>query len=258
MRYGRIVYQDTITQVLDAGSGNVQLPDGTLLQEQNVQWLAPLSPGTIFAIGLNYMNHAKELSFAKTEEPMVFFKGPNTVTGHRCTTRRPADVNFMHYECELAVIIGKDGKDIDPAMAMKHVAGYTVGNDYAFRNYLKNYYRPNLRVKSRDCALPLGPWFVDATDIDDPMNLNIRTFVNGKQTQDGNTKDMLFDITFLISYFSQILTLRSGDIILTGTPEGIANVVAGDEVITEIESVGRLINTIVGDDEYPLTPCAYR
>lgn len=257
MKRGRVVYEGTVHAVTEF-KGAVRLPDGRLLAEDAVLWLAPLSPGTIFAIGLNFLDHAKELSFKKPEEPMVFFKGPNTLTGHRGKTMRPEGVDFMHYECELAVVIGTGGRNIPREKAMDHVAGYTVANDYAFRNFLRNYYRPNLKVKSRDSALPLGPWLVDAVDVPDPMNLRVQTFVNGERTQDGSTSGMIFDVAFLVSYLSDILTLRPGDVILTGTPDGVVDVKPGDVVVTEIESVGRLQSTITDSGEYPLTLCEHR
>ena len=151
----------------------------------------------------------------------------------------------MHYECELAVVMGKTARSVPRQRAHDFIAGYTVANDYAIRDYLENYYRPNFRVKSRDHSTPLGPFLVDAADIPDPMNLRLTTTVNGKLTQQGNTEDMVFDIPFLIEHFTSFMTLQPGDLILTGTPEGLANVNPGDEVITEIESIGRLINTIV-------------
>jgi 5-oxopent-3-ene-1,2,5-tricarboxylate decarboxylase/2-hydroxyhepta-2,4-diene-1,7-dioate isomerase len=153
----------------------------------------------------------------------------------------------MHYECELAVVIGKTARCVPRQHAHEFIAGYTVANDYAIRDYLENYYRPNLRVKSRDEATPLGPWLVDAADIPNPMNLRLTTTVNGRLTQQGNTKDMIFDIPALIEYFTGFMTLQPGDLILSGTPEGLANVNPGDEVVTEIESIGRLVNTVVAD-----------
>ena len=132
---------------------------------------------------------------------------------------------------------------------MRHVAGYTVCNDYAIRDYLENWYRPNLRVKNRDTCTVLGPWFVEASDVADPHRLALRTSVNGKITQQGTTADMINDIPALIEYLSAFMTLRAGDVILTGTPDGVVNVDAvGDEVVTEIDGIGRLVNTIVGDD----------
>jgi 5-oxopent-3-ene-1,2,5-tricarboxylate decarboxylase/2-hydroxyhepta-2,4-diene-1,7-dioate isomerase len=138
---------------------------------------------------------------------------------------------------------------VSKANAYDYVAGYTVANDYAIRDYLENYYRPNFRVKSRDFATPIGPYLIDAADVGDPMNLQLRTLVNGQVTQEGNTRDMIFDIRALIVYLSEFMTLSPGDIILTGTPEGLADVKAGDEVVTEIEGIGSLKNTIIGDSE---------
>src|SRR5690606_23886099 len=167
--------------------------------------------------------------------------------GHRAQTRRPRDATYMHYGCELAVVIGKPAKDVKAADAMAHVAGYTVCNDYAIRDYLENWYRPNLRVKNRDTCTVMGPWLVDAADVADPHALALRTLVNGKVTQQGSTADMINDIPALIEHLSGFMTLMPGDVILTGTPDGVVNVEEGDEVVCEIEGIGALANTIVGD-----------
>lgn len=249
MKHGRIFLNGSIHHITEQ-EGKVRLEDGRLLEEQDVHWLPPVEPGTVFALGLNYADHAKELAFKAPEKPLAFLKGANTFVGHRASTRRPADATYMHYECELAVVIGRQGKHIKKEDAYDHVAGYTVGNDYAIRDYLENYYRPNLRVKNRDGCTPLGPWLVDSSDIANPMNLSLRTYVNGKLTQSGTTSDMIFDIPALIMYLSEFMTLNPGDIILTGTPEGLADVKAGDEVVTEIDQVGRLVNYIVNDETY--------
>ena len=153
----------------------------------------------------------------------------------------------MHYECELAVVIGRHAKRVKRADALVHVAGYTIANDYAIRDYLENWYRPNLRVKNRDGCTVLGPWLVDAADVPDPHALDLRTIVNGGLKQHGNTRDLVDDVPALIEYLSSFMTLSPGDIILTGTPEGVSNVVPGDEVVCEIEGLGRLVNTIVSE-----------
>src|SRR6185503_11356863 len=122
-----------------------------------------------------YADHRKELAHELTatakEEPLAFLKSPATLIGHRGQTRRPADATFMHYECELAVVIGRSAKKVARADALDYVAGYCVANDYAIRDYLENYYRPNLRVKNRDTCTVLGPWLVDAADVADPHQL---------------------------------------------------------------------------------------
>jgi 5-oxopent-3-ene-1,2,5-tricarboxylate decarboxylase / 2-hydroxyhepta-2,4-diene-1,7-dioate isomerase len=250
VKRARVAYSGAIHGAEQCKQGEtdaLRLEDGRLVKEHEVVWLPPFEAGTVLALGLNYADHAKELAFGAQAEPLIFLKGPGTLLGHRGETRRPADVSFMHYECELAVVIGRPARNVSRGDAMQHVAGYTIANDYAFRDYLENWYRPNLRVKNRDGATVLGPWLVDAADVKEPDNLELRTYVNGHLVQHGNTKQMIFDIGFLIEYLSSFMTLVSGDVILTGTPHGVVNVVPGDEVICEIDGLGRLSNTIVAD-----------
>ena len=235
-------------QQLADGRAGVRLTDGRTFPEDAVVWLPPLEVGTIIALGLNYAERAKELQFSTQQEPLVFLKGPGALVGHGGVTRRPAGVKFMHYECELAVVIGRSARGVRRADALQHVAGYCIANDYAIRDYLENWYRPNLRVKNRDGATVLGPWLVDAADVPDPGNLALRTYVNGRLTQQGNTRDMINDVPVLIEYLSSFMTLTAGDLILTGTPEGAVNVEVGDEVICEIEGLGQQRNTIAGDE----------
>lgn len=249
MKRARVVYDGAIHDAI-AFEGKLKLANGRIAAEEEVVWLPPIQPRTVFALGLNYADHAKELAFNAPTEPLVFLKGPNTFIGHRAHTRRPSDVTFMHYECELAVVIGKMARNVKVEDAYHYIKGYTVANDYAIRDYLENYYRPNLRVKNRDTCTPIGPWLVDAKDVSDPMNLSLRTYVNGKLTQEGTTKDMIFSIPELIEYLSSFMTLNDGDIILTGTPKGSVDTAVGDEVITEIDGIGRLVNTIIGDDAF--------
>ena len=254
MKRARVAYAGAIHEATPHGTGQIRLADGRVVAEDAVVWLPPFEVGTIIALGLNYADHLKELSGELTvtakDEPLVFLKGPGTLIGHRGQTRRPAGVGFMHYECELAVVIGQTACKVSQADALQHVAGYTVCNDYAIRDYLENWYRPNLRVKNRDGCTVLGPWFVDAADVPDPHDLALRTLVNGQVTQQGHTGNMVNDIPELIAYLSSFMTLRAGDVILTGTPEGVVNVDVGDEVVCEIDGIGRLVNTIVGDEAF--------
>jgi len=249
MKRGRIIFEGRTFDVKEGKDGRVELPDGRLLQETEVQWLPPVEFGTIIALGLNYADHVKELSRELTvtskDAPLVFLKGPNSLVGHRGQTPRPADATFMHYECELAVVIGRTAKRVRAANAMDYVVGYTVSNDYAVRDYLENFYRPNVRVKNRDACTAIGPWLVDADDVPDPHALGLRTRVNGEVTQDGSTSDMIHRIPDLIEYLTSIMTLQAGDVILTGTPDGVVNVQPGDVVETEIDGIGTLVNTLV-------------
>lgn len=247
MKHARVIH-DGERHAATERDGQLLLDSGQLVSENAVIWLPPLAPTprprTILALGLNYADHAKELEFKTPEEPLVFIKGESTLTGHRQLTRRPTDVQFMHYECELTIVIGKTAKNIKRADARDFIAGYTIANDYAIRDYLENWYRPNLRVKNRDTCTPMGPWLVDAADIADPMALALQTTVNSKLTQSGNTRDMIFGVDFLTEYFSSFMTLQPGDLILTGTPDGVVDCRAGDVVVTTIEGLGELINTI--------------
>ncbi|TBW59538.1 2-hydroxyhepta-2,4-diene-1,7-dioate isomerase [Marinobacter halodurans] len=249
MKRARVRVGNQVQDVLIDDENKVVLQDGKRVSEDSVEWLPPAN-GHMFALGLNYADHAAELDFKAPEEPLVFIKAPNTYTGHRGVTWRPDNVDYMHYECELVAVIGKPARNVKRENALEYVAGYTVCNDYAIRDYLENYYRPNLRVKNRDATTPVGPWIVETSDIDNPNDLTIRTWINGELKQEGTTADMIFDIPYLIEYLSGFMTLQPGDMIATGTPKGLADVKPGDEVTVEVEGVGRLTNTIVTESQF--------
>jgi 5-oxopent-3-ene-1,2,5-tricarboxylate decarboxylase / 2-hydroxyhepta-2,4-diene-1,7-dioate isomerase len=247
MKRARVIYQGRAQDAVESDD-MLLLQSGERVGLQAVQWLPPLAPvreaRTILCLGLNYADHAKELAFKPPSEPLAFLKGQSSLIGHREKTQRPSDVQFMHYECELAVVIGRAAKNVKAADAYDVVQGYTVANDYAIRDYLENWYRPNLRVKGRPTCTPLGPWLVDVQDIADPMNLALQTRVNGHITQSGNTRDMIFGIPALIEYFSSFMSLRPGDLILTGTPDGVVDCKPGDQIECEIQGIGTLYNSI--------------
>ncbi|RYZ13106.1 MAG: 2-hydroxyhepta-2,4-diene-1,7-dioate isomerase [Comamonadaceae bacterium] len=249
MKHARIRFEGSV-HAANERDGRLLLADGRLLafDTPGLRWLPPFDPSprprTILALGLNYADHAKELEFKAPEEPLVFVKGESSLIGHREHTLRPAGVQYMHYECELVIVVGRTARRVKRDDARDFIGGYTVANDYAIRDYLENWYRPNLRVKNRDTCTPIGPFLVDAADVPDPMNLALRTTVNGEVTQSGNTRDMIFDAPFLIEYFSAFMTLQPGDLILTGTPDGVVDCKPGDVVVTEIDGVGALTNTI--------------
>lgn len=242
-RIGRVFYQGRIVPAVPYDETHIRLMDGTIVCEEEVSFLPPFEPGTIIALGLNYADHASELSFKPPSEPIIFFKGKNALSGHRAIVMRPP-AEMVHYEGELAVVIGRSGYHILEKDAMAHVLGYTVANDFAVRDMLENYYRPNLPVKNRDGMTPIGPWLTAASMISDPLKLTIETTVNGQTVQKGSTGDMIFGISEIIALISRVLTLRAGDVILTGTPKGAINVGHGDRVRVHIEGVGTLDNTI--------------
>ena len=252
MKHARVLYQHQVHQATEQ-DGQLLLDDGRLVAPNAVQWLPPLAPTarprTVLALGLNYADHAKELAFKPPSEPLAFVKGEASFIGHAHHTVRPHGVSFMHYECELAVVIGRTARRVKKDDAYDFVAGYTVANDFAIRDYLENWYRPNLRVKNRDTCTPIGPWLVDASDVHaqygNPMSLALQTTVNGQVTQSGTTADMIFDVPTLIEYFSSFMTLHPGDVILTGTPDGVVDCQVGDVVVTSIEGIGHLQTTMV-------------
>ncbi|MBZ6384466.1 MULTISPECIES: fumarylacetoacetate hydrolase family protein [Pantoea] len=225
-------------------------PLSNLFTDRESVQLQPDNHPTLFALGLNYADHAAELEFKAPEEPLIFIKAANTLTGDNSVSVRPDHLEYMHYEAELVVVIGKTARGVKRAEALDYVAGYTVCNDYAVRDYLENYYRPNLRVKSRDTLTPLLPRVTPREAVPDVQNLQLKTFVNGELTQSGTTRDMVFDVAFLIEYLSEFMTLQPGDMIATGTPKGLADVKPGDEVVVEVEGVGRLTNRIVSEQQF--------
>jgi 5-oxopent-3-ene-1,2,5-tricarboxylate decarboxylase/2-hydroxyhepta-2,4-diene-1,7-dioate isomerase len=234
------------TEVIDDGAA-LLAPDGTRIPGAEAHWLPPVDPGaTVFALGLNYADHSAELGFKTQDSPLVFLKGHNTFVGHEGVTPRPADANQMHPECELVAVVGRPARRVKRADALDYVGGYTIANDYAIREYLENFYRPNLRVKNRDATTPIGPWIVDAAEIGDPQTLALSTKVNGVEVQHGSTADMVFTVAWLVEYLSDFMTLMPGDMILTGTPHGVHFVQDRDEVVCEIAKIGRLINRIAG------------
>jgi 5-oxopent-3-ene-1,2,5-tricarboxylate decarboxylase/2-hydroxyhepta-2,4-diene-1,7-dioate isomerase len=251
MRHARIAWGGQVHEAIVSADGlTLHLADGRTVAEAEAVWLPPTRPRAVIALGLNYADHARELAFKAPEEPLIFLKGPNALIGHKAVSRRPADADQMHYECELAVVIGKSCRNIARADAYEVIGGYTVANDYVVREYLENYYRPNLRAKNRDGLTPVGPWMVDRDDVPDPMSLHLKTTVNGKLVQRGSTADMIFDIPYLIEYLTSFMTLSPGDLILTGTPQGVVYLNPGDVVVTEVERVGALQNFLVSDEDF--------
>lgn len=249
MKHARIEFEGNVHDVTVGSDNTVTTSTGLTLAEEQVVWLPPKF-GTIVCLGLNYADHIKELKLKTPKVPLVFIKSPSSVTGHRHPVCRPNDVEYMHYESELVAVIGKTARKVRRADAMDYIGGYTMCNEFAIRDYLENYYRPNLRVKSRDSLTPLGPYVIDALDVGDPSDLAVRTYVNGELRQDGSTRDLIFDIPYLVEYLSEFMTLQPGDMISTGTPYGVSDVVPGDEVVVEVEKVASLKNFIVSEAEY--------
>jgi len=195
-------------------------------------------PSKIVAAGLNYRDHAKELNMNIPDEPLIFFKPPSSVIGHEQNIILPDASKQIDYEAELAIVVGKQCKDISVSEAKNHIEGYTCANDITARD-LQEKDGQWSRAKGFDTFTPLGPQVIN--DID-PTNLDIKLLLNGDIKQSSNTNQMIFDVFELVSFVSKIMTLFKGDIILTGTPPGIGPISSGDTIEVQIKGIGSLIN----------------
>ena len=200
-----------------------------------------LKPSKIIAIGLNYYDHARELKMPVPDHPIMFIKPSTSVIKNGQPIIYPRQSKNVHYEGELAVVIGRKARNVSKSGAGKYINGFTCANDVTARD-LQNIDGQWTRAKSFDTFCPLGPKVVK--DID-PMNLKIQTRVNGKIKQDSNTKNMIFDVYELVSFVSSVMTLLPGDVIITGTPPGVGPLSVGDTVEVEIEGIGILKNKVV-------------
>ena len=204
-----------------------------------IKFLPPFTPKKIWCIGRNYAEHARELEHDIPEEPLVFLKAVTALTGASDFIRIPAWAGPIHYEGELAVIIGKGGRNISEEDALSHVLGYTVMNDVTARA-LQNKDGQWTRSKSFDTFAPLGPAMLLTKEL--PPETRIVTKLNGKTVQDGAISQMLFPIPRLIAHISRFATLEEGDVISTGTPKGVGEMRPGDLIEVEIEAIGKLRN----------------
>ena len=211
----------------------------------DVMWLPPVATtGKAIGVALGYADHAAELDIKLPPEPILFHKMPHTFVGHRANVIAPSGVDYMHYECELVVVIGRSARKVSAGNALAYVRGYTIGNDVTVRDFVTNYYRPPVKAKGFDTFGPIGPWLVTA-DALDPDSVALRTYVNGDLRQEGNTHHLRHSVATLIEHITEFMTLEPGDMIWTGTPEGISHVYPGDVMRLEIEGIGALENQVV-------------
>ena len=227
-----------------------------------VRWHAPIArpPKNVFCLGLNYAAHAKESSQARGREmkiptvPVIFTKAPTTISGpYDDVTVDRAATQQVDWEVELGVVIGIGGRNISRADALEHVFGYTVINDLSARD-LQQQHMQWFKGKSLDGFCPMGPVIVTADEFGDPQNKRLQLRVNGTTKQDGHTSNMIFPVDVIIEWLSKGLTLEPGDVIATGTPEGVGMgrtpqefLVDGDVIETEVEGIGVLRNRIVDE-----------
>ncbi len=210
-----------------------------------VRLLSPVLPRSkVVGIGRNYAAHAAELGNDLPEEPLMFLKPNTSVVGPGDPIFYPRQSDDVHFEGELAVVIGRICRDVPVEKFADVVHGYTVGNDVTARD-LQRKDGQFTRAKGFDSFCPLGPWVETELDVSD---LRVQTFLNGDLKQDGRTCDLIFDVPTLIAYVTSVMTLLPGDVILTGTPEGVGPMNAGDEIEISIQGIGNLSNKVVKRD----------
>ena len=228
--------------------------DGDVLIDQqerthaaaDVTWLPPVAPSKIIGFALTYRDHAAELAVDTPRDPAIFFKPLSSLVGHLAPVVYPSGVDYLHYEAELAVVIGRRCRRVRPEQAPDVVRGYTVANDVTVRDFVKNFFRPPVKAKGWDTFCPIGPAVVE-DEITDPHGLTLRASVNGVVRQEGTTADLSPTIWEQIAFASEFMTLEPDDVILTGTPKGISHVRPGDRMRVEVEGVGALENPVIAE-----------
>ncbi len=229
---------------------------GFVKKESEIEWGPAITkPSKIICVGLNYKKHADETKAKYPEVPILFNKFDNALTGHLAEIEVPRTTERLDHEVELGIVIGKTGKFIEEENALEFVLGYCTTNDLSARDIQKR--TPQWMVgKTNDGFAPVGPYLVTKSEVENPNSLQLTTTVNGEVRQNSNTADMIFSCEQLISYISNYMTLKPGDLIMTGTPEGAilgrpieerVYLQPGDTVTVEVEKLGALTNTFVED-----------
>ncbi|HET8589858.1 MAG TPA: fumarylacetoacetate hydrolase family protein [Nakamurella sp.] len=231
--------EETAREVADHPFGNPTFT-GRRWPLADVRLLAPILPSKVIGIGRNYAEHATELGNQVPDEPMIFLKPSTSVIGPGAAIRLPAASRRVDFEGELALVIGRPCRNVRAEDASGVILGYTVGNDVTARD-LRKPNGPWLRGKGYDTFCPLGPWI--ETDLD-PSDVSVRTEVGGQVRQDGHTRDLIFTIGELVEFCSAVMTLLPGDVILTGTPEGVGPISDGEEVSVTVSGIGTLTNPV--------------
>ncbi|GIO26658.1 fumarylacetoacetate hydrolase family protein [Ornithinibacillus bavariensis] len=230
--------------------------DGVDILPRDIVYLGTLipEPSKIICVGRNYVDHAVEMNSDVPEYPVLFAKFANALIGPDDAIHKTRLTEKLDYEVELTIVIGKTASRVKKEDAYDYIAGYTIGNDISARDLQKR--TPQwLQGKTIDRSTPIGPWMVTSDEIGDPSNLAIRCYVNGDERQSSNTKKLIYDIPFLIEFISNLITLQPGDLIMTGTPDGVALGMEspkflqdGDIVTVEIENIGRMDNQVIAED----------
>jgi 2-keto-4-pentenoate hydratase/2-oxohepta-3-ene-1,7-dioic acid hydratase in catechol pathway len=241
-RYGWL-YEDRIGQIDGDPFGAYRRIDPDILID-SVKLLPPVQPGKIICIGRNFEAHAKEFDNPVSEIPTLFLKPATSLIGIGDPIILPAQSKQVQHEAELAAVIGKRGRWIQPEVAIKYVFGYTIANDVTARDLQLSDLQWT-RAKGFDTFCPLGPWI--ETDFD-PADSLITCHVGEELRQMASTRDMIFTISQLIAFISSVMTLEPGDLVLTGTPAGVGDLIDGDTVSITIEGLGTLSNPVISEE----------
>ncbi|MEV8378164.1 fumarylacetoacetate hydrolase family protein [Kribbella sp. NPDC056861] len=218
---------------------------GEQLQLADVRLLAPVIPRSkVVCVGRNYRAHAEELGNEVPVEPLIFLKPNTSVVGPRDGIIYPEQTNDLHFEGELAIVIGRICRDLPRERAEEVIFGYTIANDVTARDLQKSDGQW-ARAKGYDTFCPLGPWIQTDLDVSD---LRVSTTLNGEPKQDGRTSEFIFDIPDVLAYITSFTTLLPGDVVLTGTPAGVGPMLPGDEVAVSVEGLGTLTNKVIVRD----------
>jgi 5-oxopent-3-ene-1,2,5-tricarboxylate decarboxylase/2-hydroxyhepta-2,4-diene-1,7-dioate isomerase len=222
----------------------IALDDGTRIDAERAEYLAPVEPSKILAVHLSYRSRVEEYAARVPPAPSFFMKPPSALNGHRRPIPKARGARFLNYEGELAAVIGRRMKGVPEAEALDHVAGYACANDVGMHDFRHADRGSMLRVKGQDGFLPLGPAVVPAQAFD-PTAFTLRTFLNGEVVQEAAADDLLFPVAYQLADLSRLITLEPGDVVLTGTPANSRPMEAGDVVEVEITGLGRLASTVV-------------
>lgn len=234
----------------------VDMPEVSVINEDSISWAPCVTkPSKIICVGLNYKKHAEEVKLPHPEVPILFNKFPNALAAHQEEIKIPPVTNRVDYEVELGIVIGREAKNVSEEEALDYVFGYCTTNDLSARD-LQKLTGQWMIGKTSDGFAPVGPYLVTKDEITNPNQLDLKTTVNGEIRQQSNTEDMIFSCEEIISYISRHMTLQPGDLILTGTPEGVIiglpkeeriYLKEGDEITVEVEQLGKLTNTFINE-----------
>jgi 5-oxopent-3-ene-1,2,5-tricarboxylate decarboxylase / 2-hydroxyhepta-2,4-diene-1,7-dioate isomerase len=237
----RILLDGAILDVLVEGD-NLLAGDGRSIPAEQAQHLPPCVPTKIICVHLNYRSRLEEFQAKLGPAPTYFHKPVSALNSHLGGVVRPAGCQWLNYEGEIAIVIGRTCRDVERSQIEACIAGYTIANDFGLHDFRDTDAGSMLRVKGSDTLCPLGPGLVEGWDF---HNKSIETTVNGRVAQSGSTAEMLWDMHYLVADITRTITLVPGDVILSGTPAGSRPVQPGDVVSVRVEGLGTLTNTIV-------------